>query len=152
MLLQLINQYGLIACYVTSVVYDSVQPYGLQPTRFLYPWDSPGKNTGVGCQALLQGIPPPCIAGGFFTHWATWEALKNIILCEISHNLQCIQTSSVLRAHQFVCKLNKVSLAQSAIHCCFFPCFWISWAWNKGTALLYSIQHWAVSAAKHSHS
>ena len=29
-----------------------------QPTRVLCPWDSPGKNTGVGCQALLQGIFP----------------------------------------------------------------------------------------------
>ena len=31
-------------------------PYGLQPTRLLCPWDSPGKNTGVGCHFLLQGI------------------------------------------------------------------------------------------------
>ena len=35
---------------------DSLQGYGLQPTRLLCPWDSPGKNTGVGCHALLQGI------------------------------------------------------------------------------------------------
>ena len=35
---------------------DSLRPYGLQPTRLLCPWDSPGKNTGVGCQFLLQGI------------------------------------------------------------------------------------------------
>ena len=34
----------------------SVQPYGLQPARLLCPWDSPGKNSGVGCHALLQGI------------------------------------------------------------------------------------------------
>ena len=27
-----------------------------EPTRFLCPWDSPGKNTRVGCHALLQGI------------------------------------------------------------------------------------------------
>ena len=33
---------------------DSVQPHGLQPTRLLRPWDSPGKNTGVGCHFLLQ--------------------------------------------------------------------------------------------------
>ena len=33
---------------------DSVQPHGLQPTRLLRPWDSPGKNTGVGCHCLLQ--------------------------------------------------------------------------------------------------
>ena len=49
-------------------------------------WDSPGKNTGVSCLAFLQeifltqGLNPclsciSCIAGGFFTHWATWEAL-----------------------------------------------------------------------------
>ena len=33
---------------------DSVRPHGLQPTRLLRPWDSPGKNTGVGCHFLLQ--------------------------------------------------------------------------------------------------
>ena len=44
------------ACSVPSVVSNSVQLYGLQPARLLSPWDSPGKNTGMGCQALLQGI------------------------------------------------------------------------------------------------
>ena len=39
-----------------SVMSDSLQPHGLQPARLLCPWDSPGKNTGVGCRALLQGI------------------------------------------------------------------------------------------------
>ena len=37
------------ACEVTSVVSDSKQPYGQQPTRLLCPQDSLGKNTGVGC-------------------------------------------------------------------------------------------------------
>ena len=41
-------------CQVASVVSDSVRTHGLQPTRFLRPWDSPGKNTGVGCHFLLQ--------------------------------------------------------------------------------------------------
>ena len=41
-------------CQITSVVSDSVRPHGLQPTRLLHPWDSPGKNTGVGCHFLLQ--------------------------------------------------------------------------------------------------
>ena len=31
---------------------DSLQPYGLQPSRLLHPWDSPGKDTGVGCHVL----------------------------------------------------------------------------------------------------
>ena len=43
---------------VCSVVYDSVWPYGLQPTRLLCPRDSPRKNTGVRCHALLQGTFP----------------------------------------------------------------------------------------------
>ena len=30
--------------------------FGLYPTRLHCPWDSPGKNIGVGCHALLQGI------------------------------------------------------------------------------------------------
>ena len=34
----------------------TLRPHGLQPTRLLRPWDSPGKNTGVGCHFLLQGI------------------------------------------------------------------------------------------------
>ena len=33
---------------------DSVQLNGRQPTRLPRPWDSPGKNTGVGCHFLLQ--------------------------------------------------------------------------------------------------
>ena len=49
-------------------------------------YDSLGKNTGVGCHALLQGIDlpdpgiepesfmSPALAGGFFTTSATWEA------------------------------------------------------------------------------
>ena len=33
---------------------DSVQPHRWQPTRLPCPWDSPGKNIGVGCHFLLQ--------------------------------------------------------------------------------------------------
>ena len=35
---------------------DSQQPHGLQPTRLLFPWDFPGKSTGVGCHCLLRYI------------------------------------------------------------------------------------------------
>ena len=42
----------LRCCQVTSVVSDTVWPHRRQPTRL--PWDSPGKNTGVGCHFLLQ--------------------------------------------------------------------------------------------------
>ena len=33
---------------------DPVWPHGRQPTRLPRPWESPGKNTGVGCHFLLQ--------------------------------------------------------------------------------------------------
>ena len=33
---------------------DSVRPHRRQPPRLRLPWDSPGKNTGVGCHFLLQ--------------------------------------------------------------------------------------------------
>src|SRR5574340_56576 len=41
----------LLSC---SVVSDSVRSQRRQPTRLPRPWDSPGKNTGVGCYFLLQ--------------------------------------------------------------------------------------------------
>ena len=41
-------------CSVTPVVSDSVQPHRRQPTRLPRPWDSPGKDAGVGCHFLLQ--------------------------------------------------------------------------------------------------
>ena len=37
-----------------SVVSNSVGSHRWQPTRLLHTWDSPGKNTGVGCHFLLQ--------------------------------------------------------------------------------------------------
>ena len=36
------------------IVSDSVRPHRRLPTRLPRPWDSPGKNTGVGCHFLLQ--------------------------------------------------------------------------------------------------
>ena len=53
----------------SSVVSNSLQPHGLQPTRLLRPWDFPGKSTGVGCHltsikcqicewVCLQWTPP----------------------------------------------------------------------------------------------
>ena len=59
--------------------------HGLQPSRLLCPWNSPGRNTRVGCRALLQeilltqGSAPlflisPALVGRFFTTSATWEA------------------------------------------------------------------------------
>ena len=47
-----------------SVVPDSLQPHGLQPTRLLCPWDFPGKSAGVGCHCLLLLV---------FLHMTKWS-------------------------------------------------------------------------------
>ena len=42
-----------------------------EPTRLIHPWNSPGKNTGVGCHFLLQGnLPDPGVEPGSSTLWA----------------------------------------------------------------------------------
>ena len=46
---------------------------GLFPTRLLFPWDSPGENTGVGCHALLQGI---FLTQGWKSHMPSSPALQ----------------------------------------------------------------------------
>ena len=52
-------KYWLPVCvFNRSVVSNSLRPHGLQPAKLLCPWDSPGKNTGVGSHFLLQGIFP----------------------------------------------------------------------------------------------
>ena len=50
------------ACTLSCVpeLCPTLQPFGLQPARLFCPWESPGKNTGVGSHALLQGnLPDP---------------------------------------------------------------------------------------------
>ena len=44
-----------VSCLVVS---DVLRPHELGPIRLLCPWNSPGKNTGVGSHSLLQGIFP----------------------------------------------------------------------------------------------
>ena len=41
-------------CLVTQSCLTLCNP--MEPTRLLCPWNSPGKNTGVGCHFLLQGL------------------------------------------------------------------------------------------------
>ena len=71
-----------------SVVSDSLQPHGLHPTRLLCPWDSPDKNTGVGCHAFLQGV--------FLTNSITLLSLHFFKSVETNYT----QNSSLVNSHQ----------------------------------------------------
>ena len=81
---------------------DSLGRYGLKPTRLLCLWDFPGKNTGVGCHFLLQGIFQiqgsklhllhSLQIGRFFAlsvkilSWATWEARTGALISDLSRS------------------------------------------------------------------
>ena len=54
-----------------SVLSEALWPHGLRPARLLCPWDSPGKNTGAGCHAVLQGTFP---TQGWKPHLLHWKA------------------------------------------------------------------------------
>ena len=79
-----LHTFSLVGVLCLSVVLDCLWLYGM-PARLLSPWDSPGRNTGVGCHALLQGIFPTQGSNPHLLcllHWqvdslplATWEAL-----------------------------------------------------------------------------
>ena len=63
---------------VTQSYLTLCDPMDLQPAKLLCPWDSPGKNTGVGYHSLLQGI--------FLTQeWNLGLLLCRQILYSLSH-------------------------------------------------------------------
>ena len=70
-------------------------PHGVQPTRLLYPWDFPGKNTGMGCHFLISSS-----WGGSF-HSKDWTpspaspALASGFFYYLSHVLTCKKISTV---------------------------------------------------------
>ena len=84
----------VVKMLVTQSCLPLLWPHGLQPVRLLCPWDSPGKSTGVGSHALLQGIFPTQGSNlglthcrKFFTIWATSRILLNT-LCWTPTGLQ----------------------------------------------------------------
>ena len=87
-----------------------LQPYGLLPTRLLCPWDSPGKNTGVGCHVLLQGIFP---TQGPYSH-----------LLQLLHCRQFLYCWATRKVHVCVCVCTDI------LYCFIFLCTWTSY-WRK---------------------
>ena len=74
-----------------SVGSDSLWPCGLQPTRLLCPWDSPGKNTGVGCRfvndwmLLIKSFCPAIVwALKFSIYYSPPHSLENKVLLFVS--------------------------------------------------------------------
>ena len=75
----------------------TLPPYRLYPPRLLCPWDSPGKNTGVGCHALLQGICPTQESNPCLLHLLHWPAdFTTVPSGEATAITTCSQTHSYL--------------------------------------------------------
>ena len=62
-----------VTVYVCSVMSDSLQRHGLCPPRLLYPWDFPGKNTGVVCHFLPQRIFLTQVLNLSHLHWQEYS-------------------------------------------------------------------------------
>ena len=94
-------------CLVSSVVSDSVQPHGLQPTRLLCPWNSPGKIVAGLAMPSSRGSSQPrdwtrvsCIAGRFF---ATEPPGKSPLLEDLSAiHLHSWATGDLLNWHLWI--------------------------------------------------
>ena len=100
---------------------DSVRPHRRQPTRLLCPWDSPGKNTGVGCHFLLQcmkvksesevaqscptlsdpmdcSLPDSCVHGIFQARVLEWAAISfSTLTVWVTTNWKIVQETCLLR-------------------------------------------------------
>ena len=92
----------------------TLRPHRRQPTRLLCPWDSPGKNTGVGCHFLLRP----------WSILKTFSALKftTIKLCicqfpDMRFNVSC----HFLILRTGYCDFNSCSISCLSFHCSLFP-------------------------------
>ena len=104
----------LLLLQVASVMSDSVRPHRRQPTGLCRPWDSPGKNTGVGCHFLLQcikvkgesevaqscptlsdpmdcSLPGSSVHGIFQARVLEWGAIAFSVCYAIDGNKSCFQ-------------------------------------------------------------
>ena len=68
------NLIQLNMAVLCPIVSEALRPRGLRPVRLLCPWDAPGKNTGVGCHFLLQGIFSTLGSNLCLLHLMYWQA------------------------------------------------------------------------------
>ena len=96
-----------------SVVSDSWEPHGLEPTRLLCPWDFPGKSPGVGCHCLLwTNVLESSFQSGknnfvvcYFFLWVLTKFLIRFWVSVLKNNLK-----QVTFIHEFCCyKMERVN-------------------------------------------
>ena len=86
-----------------SAVSDSLPPHGLQPSRLLCPQNSPGKNTGVGSNSLLQGtfLTQGWNRGLLHCRWILyWLSHQGTLLSLCSVQFSCSVVSNSSQPHR----------------------------------------------------
>ena len=97
----------LFSCLVLS---KPLWPHGLWPTKALCPWNSPGKNTGVGCHFLLQGI---FLTQGSNMHLLHWQA-ESLLL---GHQ-RSLYTHTHTHTHKYIYSMRRqMVMVLSCLHC-----------------------------------
>ena len=87
------------------VMFDSLQPDKLEPTRFLSPQDFPGKNTGVGWHFLLQGVFLTQILNLHLLHWQVHSLPQ-------SHQGSLLNLAGKHKTHTLISYLPTTSMQQ----------------------------------------
>ena len=91
---------------------DSVQPHRWQPTRLPRPWDSPGKNTGVGCHFLLQCMKVKS---------ESEDTQSCLTLCDpMDHSLPGSSAHGIFQAR--VLEWGAIAFSVTALYMCIYAC------------------------------
>ena len=100
-------------CQVISAISNSVRPHRWEPTRLPHPWDSQGKNTGVGCHFLLQCVKSIgwCKRNGSFAllnfglwYWNIFLNKYGYVIHHFNVHLSlCFFANHLLLAVYFIC-------------------------------------------------
>ena len=104
------------AAAVASVVSDSVRPHRRQSTRLPHPWDSPGKNTGVGCHFLLQ-----CVKVKSESEVTQWFPTLRDPIVYMYHNFFIHSSIDGYLGYFYIL----VIVTSAAINICIHVSFWI---------------------------
>ena len=124
---------------------DSVQPHRRQPTRLPCPWDSPGKNTGVGSLSLLQQIfltrterdtCIPLFIAALFTIARTWKQPR------------CPSTDEWIKKLWYIYTVEYYSaIKRNAFESVLISAFPLGWPWEAQSSPRVARESWALRSS-----
>ena len=83
-----VHKHWIRMCVCAQSCLTTLWTYGLQPASLLCPWNFPGKNTGMGCHFLLQGIFPTRGSNLCLLHLLHWQMGSSPLAAPGKHRLR----------------------------------------------------------------